>query len=83
MSEDLDSIDWENIRGFGQYWLGKYQRIWTVLIGKISEDLDSIDSETLTLYSNITNKLILTETIEFIRKSERFNNLEAFTTWFV
>ena len=69
-----------------------YAPIRYKLLGNISliigSDITLLPSEHLTnillygsnVYSNITNKLILTETIEFIRKSERFNNLEAFIT---
>ena len=32
------------------------------------------------VYNNITNKLILTKTLEYIRKSERFRVLEAFSS---
>ena len=54
----------------------------------IGSDISLLPSEHLTcillygsnVYSNITNKLLPTETIEFIRKYERFNNLGAVTT---
>ena len=69
-----------------------YAPIRNNLLGNVSlvigSDISLLPSEHLTCillygsnaYSNITNKLLLTETIEFIRKSERFNNLGAFTT---
>ena len=69
-----------------------YAPIRNNLLGDVSliigSDISLLPSEHLTCillygsnaHSDITNKLLLTETIEFIRKSERFNNLEAFTT---
>ena len=69
-----------------------YAPIRNNLLGNVSliigSDISLLPSEHLTCillygnnaYSNITNKLLLTETIEFIRKPERFNNREAFTT---
>ena len=68
-----------------------YAPIRNNLLGNVSliigSDISLLPSEHLpcillcgsNAYRNITNKLLLTETIEFIRKSERFNNLEAFT----
>ena len=70
-----------------------YAPIRNNLLGNVSliigSDISLLPSGHLTsillygsiVYSNITNKVVLTETIEFIRKSERFNKLEAFTTW--
>lgn len=56
-----------------------------VLILFIGSDITILPSEHLTnmlvygsnVYSIVINKLIITETIEFIRKSGRFENLEA------
>ena len=70
----------------------RYVPIRNQLFGNIStiigSDISILPDQHLTnillygsnVYSKVTNKLILTETLEFIRKSGRFDILEAFST---
>ena len=73
----------------------RYNALRQVYLSKISEitnsDVSILSSDHLTdlllygskAYNKITNELILTETILFIYRSERFKHLEAFSWFFV
>ena len=68
----------------------RYNNLRTVYLSRISEivksDITILPKDHLAhlltygsnVYNDITNELILTETIQFIKKSKRFKNLEAF-----
>ena len=69
----------------------RYNNLRQVYLSKVSQitnsDVSILPSDHLTdlllygskAYNSITNELILTETILFIYKSERFKHLEAFS----
>ena len=69
----------------------RFQRIRIVLLSNISkvigsdisillrEHLNNIILYGSNVYTKITNQMILVQTLEFIRKSERFKVLDAFS----